>query len=206
MQCARACQGVHTSAFTPRRSHLGGSHLGIHTSEFTPRQVHTIYSVWMSEDEVGNRSALYKARRYMGDESEHVYPSQEQMPYMGVKNASGGGVTDRLAPHVGADGKIEVAPTEGDVPNATTSFHVAAQAKMKMNTVFTVLAGKGIPAGMDGSGAGVQPDGARSQFGLSELLVYRAALDKGAKTVPRGAFEKIVWRNRLIKEKEKLIT
>ena len=111
---------------------------------------------------------------------------------MGVKNASGGGVTDRLAPHVGADGKIEVAPTEGDVPNATTSFHVAAQAKMKMNTVFTVLAGKGIPAGMDGSGAGVQPDGARSQFGLSELLVYRAALDKGAKTVPRGAFEKMV--------------
>ena len=111
---------------------------------------------------MGNRSALFKARRYMGDDSEHTYPSQEQMSYMSVKSASGGGVTAPLAPTVGGDGHLVVAPTEGAAPNATTSFHVAAQAKMKMNTIFLELAGKAIQPGYDGSGAGVQPGGART--------------------------------------------
>ena len=73
--------------------------------------MHAIYSVWLSEDEVGNRSALYKARRYMGDDSEHTYPSQEQMPFMSVKSASGGGVTAPLVPTVGEGGQVVVTPS-----------------------------------------------------------------------------------------------
>ena len=124
--------------------------------------MHAIYSVWLSEDEVGNRSALFKARLFMGDESEHTYPSEEQMSYMSVKSASGGGATAPLALTVDQGGPIVVAPTEGIAPTATTAYHVAAQAKMKMNTIFLELAGKAIPTGYDGTGAGVQPNGTRT--------------------------------------------
>ena len=148
--------------------------------------------MWLSEDEVGNRNALYKARRYLGIDSEHTYPSQEQMPYMSVKSASGGGVTAPLAPTVDQEGKVVVVPTEGSAPNATTAYHVAAQAGMKMNTIFLELAGRDVPAGYDGAGAGVQPNGVRTQFGFSELLTYRAALDKGAKSVPKGSFAQMI--------------
>ncbi len=102
-------------------------------------QVQAIYSVRLDEAEVGNRTALYKATRFMGLDSDHAYPSQEQMPYMAVKNASGGGVTDPLVPTVDASGVLGVAPKEAAAPNAAHSYHVATQAKLKIRTIVLAI-------------------------------------------------------------------
>ena len=50
------------------------------------------YNIELGEDEHGNRNALYKANKWMGPSSSHHYPSPDQMHFMKLVNAQGGGV------------------------------------------------------------------------------------------------------------------
>ena len=128
----------------------------------TVPQVYEVYKLYLPEDEVGNRAALFKAQKYMGDDSDHVYPSAEQMPFMAVKDAAGGGSAAKLESAVDDKGRWVVEPTEGEAPATKSSFHVAQQAKLKMNTMFLELVDKPVPHGYDGAGAGLQPTGTRA--------------------------------------------
>ena len=150
-------------------------------------RVYDCYRLRMEEDMVGNRAALYKAHRYLGDGSEHVYPSKEQFPLQAIKNSSGGGMSLPLVPTVNSSGHLGVATQESEVQVMRHSYVTAAHAKLKINTIFLELAGVGIPGGYDGSGAGKVPGKPDCQFGLSELLDYRAVLDRGAGIVPNVA-------------------
>ena len=69
-----------------------------------------IYRLTLEESEHGNRSALYKAHKHMGKESSHHYPSGDQMPFMKITNAEGGGDLPALVSHVGANGSLGVGP------------------------------------------------------------------------------------------------
>ncbi|KAL1521724.1 hypothetical protein AB1Y20_021379 [Prymnesium parvum] len=52
--------------------------------------LYSIYALRIREGEYGNRRALYLADKHMGPASDHIYPSNEQMPYASIKAARGG--------------------------------------------------------------------------------------------------------------------
>lgn len=91
------------------------------------KRIHDAYCLTLSEDEVGNRQALYKAHRYMGDGSNHAYPSKEQFSAWAIKSASGGGETAALVPAIDHRGLMGVAAEEDKVRPMNTSFQVAAR-------------------------------------------------------------------------------
>jgi len=114
-------------------------------------KVYGIYSLRMRESEYGNRRALYLANKYMGPASEHLYPSNEQMPYAAIKAASGGvtKATDVFEGRVDADGRVAFTPADPATVNAANSRQVSQQVKLKIMTLFIELCGEGVPAGFN---------------------------------------------------------
>ncbi|KAL1496749.1 hypothetical protein AB1Y20_014339 [Prymnesium parvum] len=159
-------------------------------------KVYGIYSLRMRESEYGNRRALYLANKYMGPASEHLYPSNEQMPYAAMKAASGGvsKTADGFEGRLDADGRVAFVPVDPATVSATNSRQVTQQVKLKIMTLFVELCGEAVPAGFNAGRTGVMPHRVeRSQLGLDEVLEYCALLDQGAKDVPvKEAWETIV--------------
>ena len=81
-----------------------------------------IYRLTLEECEHGNRSALYKAHKHMGKDSSHHYPSGDQMPFMKVTNAEGGGDLPPLVGQVGANGSLGVGPGQAAPKHAADAY------------------------------------------------------------------------------------
>ena len=107
------------------------------------------YKIELGEDEHGNRNALYKCNKWMGPTSSHQYPSPEQMHFMKLVNAQGGGDIAPLVPSVSASGGIGLAPGASDPIDVANAYAVAYQAKLKIGTFFLELCGEPVPAGYD---------------------------------------------------------
>ena len=165
------------------------------TKEVTPTHegarhavIYGLYKLNLREDEYGNRNAQYKADKHMGPDSTHQYPSMDQMPYMGVRDAQGGGKVAPLAPQVGEDGSLGVGPGELGLVAAANAYAVANQAKLKMGTLFLELCGVPLPAGYDGMGVGLVPgNNVSTQMGMEEYRGYCASVDRGAKEIANKA-------------------
>ena len=152
--------------------------------------IYALYKLNLREDQVGNRSAQYKANKHMdmGPESTHQYPSVDMFPYMSVRDAQGGGKALPLEPKVGDDGVFGVAPGDSAPVHATNAYVVANQAKLKMGTHFLELCGVSVPPGYDGCGAGKVPGSDDpTQFGMEEFSSYCATVDRGAKDIGNKA-------------------
>ena len=148
----------------------------------------SLYKISLGEDEHANRNGLYKANKFMGPTSSHQYPSPEQMHFMKLLNAQGGGEIAPLVAAVSASGGIGLVPGAADTADASNAYAVAYQAKLKMGTFFLELCGEPVPAGYDGKDAGAVPNrtGA-TQMGLAEYRGYCIAVDKAAKVIKSKA-------------------
>lgn len=160
-------------------------------------KVYTIYALRLRESEYGNRRALYLANKYMGPASEHLYPSNDQMPYAALKAASGGAAKaagDSFEAKVDGDGRVAFTPADPTAVSAINSRQVTQQAKLKIMTLFVELCGEAVPSGYSAGSTGVMPGNKndRCQVGIDEVWEYCALLDQGAKDVPvKEAWETI---------------
>jgi hypothetical protein len=161
----------------------------------------SLYKIALGEEEHGNRNALYKANKYMGPISSHQYPSPEQMHFMKLLSAIGGGGIAPLVGQVSASGGFGLAPGVDDPVDATNAYAVAYQAKLKLGTFFLELCGEPVPAGYDGKEAGYVPGRTGpTQMGLAEYRSYCSAVDRAAKVVKNKAIVE-----HLIDNNEKLL-
>ena len=136
-----------------------------------------LYKLTLDESEHGNRSALYKAHKHMGKDSPHQYPSGDQMAFMKVADAEGGGDLPQLVGQVGANGALGVGPGQAAPKHAGDAHAVANQAKLKMGTFLLELCGEPVPAGYDGKNAGLVPGvTGPTQMGLEERSIAATAL------------------------------
>ncbi|KAL1524478.1 hypothetical protein AB1Y20_019372 [Prymnesium parvum] len=159
-------------------------------------KVFTVYSLNMREGEYGNRRALYLANKHMGPASEHLYPSNEQMPYAAIKAAGLGAAksADGFDAKVDGDGRVCFTPSDPVLANAKSSRQVAQQMKLKIMTLFVELCGEDVPPGFNAGTTGVKPGSAdRSQVGMDEVWRFCSLLEQGARDVPvKEAWETIV--------------
>ena len=78
----------------------------------------SLYKIALGEEEHANRNGLYKANKYMGPASSHQYPSPEQMHFMKLLSAIGGGGIAPLVGQVSASGGFGLAPGVDDPVDA----------------------------------------------------------------------------------------
>eukprot|EP00327_Prymnesium_parvum_P000545 CAMPEP_0182828522 /NCGR_PEP_ID=MMETSP0006_2-20121128/17523_1 /TAXON_ID=97485 /ORGANISM="Prymnesium parvum, Strain Texoma1" /LENGTH=354 /DNA_ID=CAMNT_0024955901 /DNA_START=39 /DNA_END=1099 /DNA_ORIENTATION=+ len=159
-------------------------------------KVFSVYALNLLEGEYGNRRALYLANKYMGPTSEHLYPTNEQMPYAALK-AAGGGISkanDSFDARVDGDGRVCFTPADPVASSAKSSRQVSQQVKLKVMTLFLELCGESVPAGFSAGITGVMPCCAnRSQVGIDEVWRFCNLIDQGARDVPvKEAWETIV--------------
>ena len=161
----------------------------------------SLYKIALGEEEHGNRNALYKANKFMGPTSSHQYPSPEQMHFMKLLSAIGGGSVAPLVGQVSASGGFGLAPGVDDPVDAANAYAVAYQAKLKVGTFFLELCGEPVPAGYDGKEAGYVPGrSGPTQMGLAEFRNYCTAVDRAAKVIKNKAIVE-----HLIDNNEKLL-
>jgi hypothetical protein len=161
----------------------------------------SLYKIALGEEEHANRNGLYKANKYMGPASSHQYPSPEQMHFMKLLSAIGGGGIAPLVGQVSASGGFGLAPGVDDPVDAANAYAVAYQAKLKLGTFFLELCGEPVPPGYDGKEAGYVPGRAGpTQMGLAEYRSYCIAVDRAAKVIKNKAIVE-----HLIDNNEKLL-